>query len=115
MMTIDDCKAKQADLVGGKIDLRKCFDTIAAEQAITLWEEWGSAERDDEDSPSTLPGTPEVGRVQGQGGPEATTTGQISAAGVPCEPTALGRPDVSMGSDHENQSTRGQLWHLLRR
>ena len=42
MMIIDDCSAKREDLVGGKIDLRKCFDTIAAEQAIALWEEWGA-------------------------------------------------------------------------
>lgn len=44
MGEIDRPKAEGEDLAGGKIDLKKCFDTICPGQAIALWEEWGSPE-----------------------------------------------------------------------
>ena len=40
MGTIDRCNKEGQELTGGKIDVRKCFDTVAPEQGIALWEEW---------------------------------------------------------------------------
>ena len=42
MGVIDKCHKEKLELRGGKIDLKKCFDTVAPEQAITLWEQWGA-------------------------------------------------------------------------
>ena len=42
MGVIDKCNKEGLELRGGKIDLKKCFETVAPEQAITLWEEWGA-------------------------------------------------------------------------
>ena len=115
MRVIDECNAKREDLLGGKIDLRKCFDTIAAEQAIALWEEWGA--------PS---GVVRILRTfylthqrwveyRGRVAQKPLRPVRSLLQGVPSEPATFGGPDVSMGGDHENKGARSQLWYLLRR
>ena len=42
MEAIDRANAANEEIAGGKVDIRKCFDTVDPEQAIALWEEWGA-------------------------------------------------------------------------
>jgi hypothetical protein len=42
MSDIDQANERLLCLVGSKIDLKKCFDTVVPSQAIVLWEEWGA-------------------------------------------------------------------------
>ena len=67
MADIDEANEKGEVFVGAKVDLKKCFDTVAPEQCLVLWEEWGGAFECGKSFEGVLSEAGEVGGVPGGG------------------------------------------------